>query len=240
MLLEFRRSFFSFYFIVGIAITVVMFLGGFAIQMPSHPNGVDQLALLLGAYLFYTQFGALMFSAYAMSSICRDYSEKNTLFYRSMGYSAYRYFSAKLIVLFAPLVVGTAVCLTVVCAMYGSFDPWLVMFSHCLCVALSYVAFACIVALVFRSFIVSYFANIALWVSSTFISTNYPDWYFLGFFDQNSPVFTTMAHNMQEASSFAMMEIAQLAPCLLYATIVVLLLLLSCLFLNERWIKNGI
>lgn len=240
MLFDLRRYAGNFYFPAGIGIAVLFFAAGYGFRSSASPNGVELLPWLLDAYTCYTQFGPLVIAAFAIAAISSDFSEKNCLFYREMGLTSGKYFVSKLLALAAPLTLGTVICLFAVCLLYGDFSPFAPMALHFLCVVVSYLSFASLLAILLGSFITSFFANVAIWITSTFFVSHYENLWFVAPFDQNSHVFLDLMVNMADSSLFASSDLSNVVCGCVFALLTVIASFVCCVFLEGRWMKNGV
>lgn len=140
LLLELRRFLRSSYFLVGLGIAAIFFFAGFCFQSATQQGSVSMLPWLLDTYTCFTQFGALVLSAYAISCISSDYSGKTTQFYKELGFSSWSYYLVRVGALWFPLMLGSVVLTGLVCLMYGDWSPFVAMVVHYSAVSLFYVS----------------------------------------------------------------------------------------------------
>lgn len=230
----------SSYFLVGLGIAAIFFFAGFCFQSATQQGSVSMLPWLLDTYTCFTQFGALVLSAYAISCISSDYSGKTTQFYKELGFSSWSYYLVRVGALWFPLMLGSVVLTGLVCLMYGDWSPFVAMVVHYSAVSLFYVSLYGALGLIVGRFIVAYFTGAFLWVCATYFSSHYEELYFVAYFDQNSPSFTSLAANMASASSFGQAELLPALVCMAVALIAVL----ACSFISSlferRWLRNGV
>lgn len=240
MLFDLRRYASNFFFPAAMGITILFFAAGYGFRSSVSPDGVELLPWLLDTYTCYTQFGPLVITALAISAITADFSAKNCLFYRGLGLTAGKYCLSKLVALVVPLVLGTSICLFSVCLFYGDFSSFIPMLLHFASVSVSYLAFASLLAVLFGSFIASFFANVSIWIVSTFFVSHCEHLWFLAPFDQNSHVFLQLVSNMADPSVFASLELQNVMLGCVCALLIASVSLACCALLDKRWVKNGI
>lgn len=240
MLFDLRRYANNFFSLAAAGIAILFFVAGYGFRSSASPNGAELLPWLLDAYTCYTQFGPLVITALVVAAISSDFSAKNCLFYRELGLTAGKYCLSKLLALATPLILGTITCLLVACFTYGDFSPFPLMLLHFISVSISYLAFASLLTVLFGSFIASFFANIAIWITSTFFVSHYAHLWFLAPFDQNSRFFLQLMGNMANPSVFSSLEFQNATASCFCALLIVGVSLFGCALLEKRWIKNGI
>lgn len=240
MLFDLRRYANNFFSPAAFGVTLLFFVAGYGFRSSVSPNGVELLPWLLDTYTCYTQFGPLVITALMIAAVTADFSAKNCLFYRELGLTAGKYCLSKLAALVAPLALGTSICLFSVCAFYGDFSPFVPMLLHFVSVSVSYLAFASLLAVLFGSFIASFFVNVAIWIVSTFFVSHYECLWFLAPFDQNSHVFLQLVSNMADPSVFASLELQNMMLGCVCALLIASVSLVCCALLDKRWVKSGI
>lgn len=241
MRLEFKRFSRSAYVLVALGLTVLFYIGGYGMQAVHYTDGVSLLQCYQAVYMFYGQFGPLILGAFAMYYVTSDYAGKNILFYRRLGFSSLKYYLAKTL---APIVFFTAADAVVslaLCAAYGDFSPWLVMFLQTTALLVTYLAVFCGVALVVGKFVPSYFAYLVWWlVLSVAINYGLAWTQLLQYFDENAALSKAMAANMGDAATFASAQMGQIGHAALYALAVFALGAGVALLAQRRWLRNGI
>lgn len=241
MRLELKRFLHSAYVLVAFGLTVLFYVGGWGAQAVYYTDGATLLQCYQGAYTFYGQFGPLILGAFAMHYITSDYANKNILFYRRLGFSSLTYFLTKTMTLVVFFTAANAAVSLVLCAVYGDFSPWLVMFLQTTALLVTYFSLFCAISLVIGKFVVSYFAYLVWWlVVSTAINYGL-DWtQWLQYFDANAHLNQTMLTNMANASTFASEQMGLIGSAAAYAVVVFAIGALVAVVVKKRWLQNGI
>lgn len=139
MLLEFKKSISNKIILtLGILFVFVFLLGYFL------PVGIDKVSnLTYGQYFFSTytvatEFGFLLFSFIIAYFINKEYSNKNTLFYKLLGDNVFKFFYKKAAILFIESLIFLTIGLTIISAVFSNFSHFLLLLTLFSLVLLQY------------------------------------------------------------------------------------------------------
>lgn len=238
---ELTRFIHGIYLPITLGMAIGLFPMGYILQQPGFPQGVDLSNSLLGTYVVLTQMGILFLPALVASYICMDFSNHNTLFYRSLGKAGVTYYCEKIATLLLFFSLGIVIGCLGTCLAYNDLRPCMVMILHCEAVVVTYFAVYGIVSYVCGSFMGSFFICVVYSVTAIFVANTNPDVLrFIQFFDQNGYVYKDLAANIVNLSTFASNELPKLIPCFVYASIVVAIDVVTAFITRNRWVRNGI
>lgn len=241
MTIELKRFIRSAYLAVAVGISALFFIGGYGWQMPAYPDGVTYSALFEGVYTVYCQFGQLILSAFAMFYITNDYSNKNVLFYRELGFNSTRYYLCKVTTMALALITSFGLCSLAACAVYGDFSLLIGMLLQVSALIIAYLSVFCCVALVVGKFVPSFFAYIVWWIGASIAVGNGPDWMqWLQFFDQNADLYRTTIDHFANISSFLSNQAQAIGTCFAYSLALLIVGTLISYITRKRWLHNGV
>lgn len=241
LLTEIKRFCLGPYALVALGLTVLFFVGGYEWTVPSNPDGVDELMCLRGVYTVYCQFGQLILSAFAMHYITSDYTGCTILFYRSMGCGSLSYYACKVLVMVGAFAISYAVCLLVVCGLYGGMSPWLPFALQTASLLLAYISVCSAVALAVGSFVPAFFSYVVWWLAASLVIANGEKWtQWLQLFDQNAPVYRTTVEHMANAATFAVDQMGTVLQCAAYALALFAAGAIVARLAGKRWLHHGV
>ena len=138
-----KKSLRSRYPLVCCATVFICFALGYILLV-----GIDQIAhptveeFYFSTYTVFTQFGPIIFSVIVLHFFISDYSGKNILFYKLIGYKALNYHLEKQGILVFWLLVPTLVMSLLISLAYGDYSKLVPMFLCYMLVLISIVLIA--------------------------------------------------------------------------------------------------
>lgn len=167
MLLEFKKSISNKIILtLGILFIFVFLLGYFL------PVGIDKVSnLTYGQYFFSTytvatEFGFLLFSFIIAYFINKEYSNKNTLFYKLLGDNVFKFFYKKAAILFIESLIFLTIGLTIISAVFSNFSHFLLLLTLFSLVLLQYILIIGTISVLSPNVLISIGISIIYWIGS--------------------------------------------------------------------------
>ena len=128
MKLEFKKSISNKILLTLGILFIFLFLLGYFL-----PVGIDKAKHLsysqyfFSAYTVATEFGFLLFSFIIAYFINKEYSNKNTLFYKLIGENIFSFFYKKALVLFVECFIFIFLGITIISLVFSNFSHYLLL-----------------------------------------------------------------------------------------------------------------
>lgn len=167
MKLEFKKS---------IANKIILTLGGLFIFLfllgYFLPVGIDKVKSLsygqyfFSAYTVSTEFGFLLFSFIIAYFINKDYSNKNTLFYKLIGENILSFFYKKLAILFLECLTFIVIGITLISLIFSDFSHYIFLIILFSLVILQYILIVGTISILSPNILISIGFSIIYWIGS--------------------------------------------------------------------------
>ncbi|MBX8993154.1 MULTISPECIES: peptide ABC transporter permease [Staphylococcus] len=167
MKLEFKKSLTNKIVLILCVLFLFLFLLGYFL-----PVGIDKVKHLgygqyfFSAYTVATEFGFLLFSFIIAYFINKEYSNKNTLFYKLIGDNVYTFFYKKALVLFVECFLIIWIFITVISLIFGDFTHYLLLLLLFGLVILQYILIIGTISMLFSNILLSIGISIVFWIGS--------------------------------------------------------------------------
>lgn len=167
MKLEFKKSVSNKILLTLGILFIFLFLLGYFL-----PVGIDKAKHLsysqyfFSAYTVATEFGFLLFSFIIAYFINKEYSNKNTLFYKLIGENIFSFFYKKALVLFVECFIFIFLGITIISLVFSNFSHYLLLLILFSLVILQYILIVGTISLISPNVLVSIGISIIYWIGS--------------------------------------------------------------------------
>ena len=167
MKLEFKKSISNKILLTLGILFIFLFLLGYFL-----PVGIDKAKHLsysqyfFSAYTVATEFGFLLFSFIFAYFINKEYSNKNTLFYKLIGENIFSFFYKKALVLFVECFIFIFLGITIISLVFSNFSHYLLLLILFSLVILQYILIVGTISLISPNVLVSIGISIIYWIGS--------------------------------------------------------------------------
>ena len=165
--LEFKKSISNKILLTLGILFIFLFLLGYFL-----PVGIDKAKHLsysqyfFSAYTVATEFGFLLFSFIIAYFINKEYSNKNTLFYKLIGENIFSFFYKKALVLFVECFIFIFLGITIISLVFSNFSHYLLLLILFSLVILQYILIVGTISLISPNVLVSIGISIIYWIGS--------------------------------------------------------------------------
>ena len=190
-------------------------------------------------YTVYTQFGTLLFSALIIMQFYIDYKEKNIAFYKTLGFSEYRYFLAKVGMILLATIVGSFLASAIICLPYGKLNLLPIVFLKIESVMIYYTLIISTISFIFSNFLVAFFTNVFLWIMGIVISAGSSFMQYFAYYDASTADYQYLMSYLD--GKVNMSELLQhIAGNYIYDLAILVICIIVIWLSHGRWVKNGI
>ncbi|MCG1599030.1 peptide ABC transporter permease [Staphylococcus epidermidis] len=167
MKLEFKKSISNKILLTLGILFIFLFLLGYFL-----PVGIDKAKHLsysqyfFSAYTVATEFGFLLFSFIIAYFINKEYSNKNTLFYKLIGENIFSFFYKKALVLFVECFIFIFLGITIISLVFSNFSHYLLLLILFSLVILQYILIVGTISLISPNVLLSIGISIIYWIGS--------------------------------------------------------------------------
>lgn len=167
MKLEFKKSISNKILLTLGILFIFLFLLGYFL-----PVGIDKAKHLSYSQYFFsactvaTEFGFLLFSFIIAYFINKEYSNKNTLFYKLIGENIFSFFYKKALVLFVECFIFIFLGITIISLVFSNFSHYLLLLILFSLVILQYILIVGTISLISPNVLVSIGISIIYWIGS--------------------------------------------------------------------------
>ena len=167
MKLEFKKSISNKILLTLGILFIFLFLLGYFL-----PVGIDKAKHLsysqyfFSAYTVATEFGFLLFSFIIAYFINKEYSNKNTLFYKLIGENILSFFYKKVLVLFVECFIFIFLGITIISLVFSNFSHYLLLLILFSLVILQYILIVGTISLISPNVLISIGISIIYWIGS--------------------------------------------------------------------------
>lgn len=189
----------------------------------------------IGIYTACTQTSFLLLPFLICSNINKNYKEKTSLFYKTIGVSSTNYFFKKLLVSFMQIIITYSILFLFVSIYFNEFHNLLYMLIISYFVIFNVICISSIFALIIPNLIVSIGSTMLFWIFTVVSAqTIFSNFSFISIFDQQQHIFKELEKNKGYLNWSSIQEI------IIYMCILLFISILITIVYKKRWIKNGI
>ncbi|WP_058486654.1 ABC transporter permease [Defluviitalea phaphyphila] len=238
--IELKRGIGNRFFIIMILLGGLNVLFGYILlvtvnEMPQFTFG-DFVA---ATYSVYSLFAIFIFSPIIISQFYTDYKGKNIMFYKSLNYSALRYYISKVFMILIGTIMGGIVSTLLICAPFGKFDFFLIVFLKIEAIMSFYSITVSFWGFVFHNFLAAFFTNLIVWFIGIIISMQSTSLRIFAYYDSSTLDYKRFIDFLQGKIGLKSF-FYNIGENYLFNIIVFISIAVLVKVLEKRWIKNGI
>ncbi|MDK9861188.1 peptide ABC transporter permease [Staphylococcus equorum] len=240
MLLEFKKSISNKIILtLGILFIFVFLLGYFL------PVGIDKVSnLTYGQYFFSTytvatEFGFLLFSFIIAYFINKEYSNKNTLFYKLLGDNVFKFFYKKAAILFIESLIFLTIGLTIISAVFSNFSHFLLLLTLFSLVLLQYILIIGTISVLSPNVLISIGISIIYWIGSIIlVAINKTIFGIITPFEASNNIYPLVEQVLNGNKAF--LPANQILTIFIFFLILFVVNFILLIFAKKRWLKLGL
>ncbi|MFQ3800845.1 peptide ABC transporter permease [Staphylococcus equorum] len=240
MLLEFKKSISNKIILtLGILFIFVFLLGYFL------PVGIDKVSnLTYGQYFFSTytvatEFGFLLFSFIIAYFINKEYSNKNTLFYKLLGDNIFKFFYKKAAILFIESLIFLTIGLTIISAVFSNFSHFLLLLTLFSLVLLQYILIIGTISVLSPNVLISIGISIIYWIGSIIlVAINKTIFGIIAPFEASNNIYPLVEQVLNGNKAF--LPANQILTIFIFFLILFVINFILLIFAKKRWLKLGL
>ncbi|QPS99435.1 peptide ABC transporter permease [Staphylococcus equorum] len=240
MLLEFKKSISNKIILtLGILFIFVFLLGYFL------PVGIDKVSnLTYGQYFFSTytvatEFGFLLFSFIIAYFINKEYSNKNTLFYKLLGDNVFKFFYKKAAILFIESLIFLTIGLTIISAVFSNFSHFLLLLTLFSLVLLQYILIIGTISVLSPNVLISIGISIIYWIGSIIlVAINKTIFGIIALFEASNNIYPLVEQVLNGNKAF--LPANQILTIFIFFLILFVVNFILLIFAKKRWLKLGL
>ncbi|WP_202809070.1 peptide ABC transporter permease [Staphylococcus equorum] len=240
MLLEFKKSISNKIILtLGILFIFVFLLGYFL------PVGIDKVSnLTYGQYFFSTytvatEFGFLLFSFIIAYFINKEYSNKNTLFYKLLGDNVFKFFYKKAAILFIESLIFLTIGLTIISAVFSNFSHFLLLLTLFSLVLLQYILIIGTISVLSPNVLISIGISIIYWIGSIIlVAINKTIFGIIAPFEASNNIYPLVEQVLNGNKAF--LPANQILTIFIFCLILFVVNFILLIFAKKRWLKLGL
>ncbi|ANQ65477.1 MULTISPECIES: peptide ABC transporter permease [Staphylococcus] len=240
MLLEFKKSISNKIILtLGILFIFVFLLGYFL------PVGIDKVSnLTYGQYFFSTytvatEFGFLLFSFIIAYFINKEYSNKNTLFYKLLGDNVFKFFYKKAAILFIESLIFLTIGLTIISAVFSNFSHFLLLLTLFSLVLLQYILIIGTISVLSPNVLISIGISIIYWIGSIIlVAINKTIFGIIAPFEASNNIYPLVEQVLNGNKAF--LPANQILTIFIFFLILFVVNFILLIFAKKRWLKLGL
>lgn len=240
MLLEFKKSISNKIILtLGILFIFVFLLGYFL------PVGIDKVSnLTYGQYFFSTytvatEFGFLLFSFIIAYFINKEYSNKNTLFYKLLGDNVFKFFYKKAAILFIESLIFLTIGLTIISAVFSNFSHFLLLLTLFSLVLLQYILIIGTISVLSPNVLISIGISIVYWIGSIIlVAINKTIFGIIAPFEASNNIYPLVEQVLNGNKAF--LPANQILTIFIFFLILFVVNFILLVFAKKRWLKLGL
>ncbi|WP_192978796.1 peptide ABC transporter permease [Staphylococcus equorum] len=240
MLLEFKKSISNKIILtLGILFIFVFLLGYFL------PVGIDKVSnLTYGQYFFSTytvatEFGFLLFSFIIAYFINKEYSNKNTLFYKLLGDNVFKFFYKKAAILFIESLIFLTIGLTIISAVFSNFSHFLLLLTLFSLVLLQYILIIGTISVLSPNVLISIGISIIYWIGSIIlVAINKTIFGIIAPFEASNNIYPLVEQVLNGNKAF--LPTNQILTIFIFFLILFVVNFILLIFAKKRWLKLGL
>ncbi|MEK4560564.1 peptide ABC transporter permease [Staphylococcus sp. FSL K6-3157] len=240
MLLEFKKSISNKIILtLGILFIFVFLLGYFL------PVGIDKVInLTYGQYFFSTytvatEFGFLLFSFIIAYFINKEYSNKNTLFYKLLGDNVFKFFYKKAAILFIESLIFLTIGLTIISAVFSNFSHFLLLLTLFSLVLLQYILIIGTISVLSPNVLISIGISIIYWIGSIIlVAINKTIFGIIAPFEASNNIYPLVEQVLNGNKAF--LPANQILTIFIFFLILFVVNFILLIFAKKQWLKLGL
>lgn len=240
MLLEFKKSISNKIILtLGILFIFVFLLGYFL------PVGIDKVSnLTYGQYFFSTytvatEFGFLLFSFIIAYFINKEYSNKNTLFYKLLGDNVFKFFYKKAAILFIESLIFLTIGLAIISAVFSNFSHFLLLLTLFSLVLLQYILIIGTISVLSPNVLISIGISIVYWIGSIIlVAINKTIFGIIAPFEASNNIYPLVEQVLNGNKAF--LPANQVLTIFIFFLILFVVNFILLIFAKKRWLKLGL
>ncbi|MCY1627063.1 MULTISPECIES: peptide ABC transporter permease [Staphylococcus] len=240
MKLEFKKSLTNKIVLILCVLFLFLFLLGYFL-----PVGIDKVKHLgygqyfFSAYTVATEFGFLLFSFIIAYFINKEYSNKNTLFYKLIGDNVYTFFYKKALVLFVECFLIIWIFITVISLIFGDFTHYLLLLLLFGLVILQYILIIGTISMLFSNILLSIGISIVFWIGSIIlVAVNKSIFGIIAPFEASNTMYHTVNKILQNDIQFLSSHDVITLVIFFVALFIINFILLT--LAKKRWLRLGL
>ena len=240
MKLEFKKSLTNKIVLILCVLFLFLFLLGYFL-----PVGIDKVKHLgygqyfFSAYTVATEFGFLLFSFIIAYFINKEYSNKNTLFYKLIGDNVYTFFYKKALVLFVECFLIIWIFITVISLIFGDFTHYLLLLLLFGLVILQYILIIGTISVLFSNILLSIGISIVFWIGSIIlVAVNKSIFGIIAPFEASNTMYHTVNKILQNDIQFLSSHDVITLVIFFVALFIINFILLT--LAKKRWLRLGL
>ncbi|CAM3115518.1 peptide ABC transporter permease [Staphylococcus argensis] len=240
MKLEFKKSLTNKIVLILCVLFLFLFLLGYFL-----PVGIDKVKHLgygqyfFSAYTVATEFGFLLFSFIIAYFINKEYSNKNTLFYKLIGDNVYTFFYKKALVLFIECFLIIWIFITVISLIFGDFTHYLLLLLLFGLVILQYILIIGTISMLFSNILLSIGISIVYWIGSIIlVAVNKSIFGIIAPFEASNTMYNTVNKILQNDAQFLSSHDVITLVIFFVALFIINFIVLT--LAKKRWLRLGL
>lgn len=239
MKLEFKKSIANkIVLILGVLFTFLFLLGYFL------PVGIDKVKNLnyeqyfFSAYTVATEFGFLLFSFIIAYFINKDYSNKNTLFYKLIGENIFTFFYKKVTILFVECLIFIVAGITIISLIFSDFSHYILLIILFSLVILQYILIVGTISILSPNILVSIGFSIIYWIGSIIlVAVNKNIFGILAPFEASNSMYPFIENVLNNKIKF--INSHDITTMILFFLLIFVVNVIILILAEKRWLKLG-
>ncbi len=226
-----NKSFLIYFIMIGFSCLLGYFL----------PIGLDNMETVtidqfsFSLYTVMTQFGPMIYSVAVINSINQDYRDKNILFIKHSGVTPLSYLVKKIFVNLFWFSTSIIFLYGIICLVYNDFMYFWTMIISFMSVLFYITTVSALFGFLFRNILMSYGANLLLWIVGIIVVAIFPTSVYIAYFDASNLLYQNIEKYFQTGDII----FANLDTTVLYNIIVFSMVLILTQLFNKAWLING-
>lgn len=240
MKLEFKKSLTNKVVLILCVLFLFLFLLGYFLHV-----GIDKVKHLgygqyfFSAYTVATEFGFLLFSFIIAYFINKEYSNKNTLFYKLIDDNVYTFFYKKALVLFVECFLIIWIFITVISLIFGDFTHYLLLLLLFGLVILQYILIIGTISMLFSNILLSIGISIVFWIGSIIlVAVNKSIFGIIAPFEASNTMYNTVNKMLQNDTQFLSSHDVITLVIFFVALFIINFIVLT--LAKKRWLRLGL
>lgn len=237
--LEFKKSITNKIILaLGTLFTFLFLLGYFL------PIGIDKVKHLsysqyfFSAYTVATEFGFLLFSFIIAYFINKEYSNKNTLFYKLIGENVFSFFYKKAAVLFLESLCFIIIGITVISFIFSNFSHYILLIILFSLVILQYILIVGTISILSPNILISIGLSIIYWIGSIIlVAINKSLFGILAPFEASNSMYATIESILNNKTKF--INSHDVVTIIIFFIMIFLVNFIVLMLAKKRWLKLG-
>lgn len=239
MKLEFKKSIANkIVLILGVLFTFLFLLGYFL------PVGIDKVKSLnygqyfFSAYTVATEFGFLLFSFIIAYFINKEYSNKNTLFYKLIGDNVFSFFYKKVAILFVECLIFIIAGITIISLIFSDFSHYILLIILFSLVVLQYILIVGTISILSPNILISIGFSIIYWIGSIIlVAVNKNIFGILAPFEASNSLYQSIENVLNNKIKF--INSHDIMTIVLFFLLIFIVNFIILIIAKKRWLKLG-